>query len=88
MKYRVLKDNFLWEKDAILKKNYGGEGYIAVDTLHTLPNTGNEYISSRIIENSPEWFEPIEDTIWEKFAEEVEKAKAELVRKMRKEWRK
>ena len=87
MKYRVLKDNFLWKKDAILKKaSYSG--YKAVDDLLTLPNTGDEYISSRIVENSPEWFEPIEDTVWEAFLEKVEQAKNDLARKMRAEWRK
>lgn len=88
MKYRVLKDTFLWKKDAILKKNYEGNGYVAIDELYTLPHTGEEWISSRIIENSPEWFEPIEDTVWEKFVEKVEEAKRQLVRKMRAEWRK
>lgn len=88
MKYRVLKDTFLWKKNAILKKNRDGSGYIAVDDLYTLPNVGTEYISSRIIENSPEWFEPIEDAIWEAFVEKVEKAKHNLVRKTRAEWRK
>lgn len=88
MKYRVLKDNFLWKKDAVLELNHHLDGYVAVDDLHTLPNTGCEYISSRIVENSPEWFEPIEDTVWEKFVDKVEKAKEDLVRKMRAEWRK
>ncbi len=91
MKYRVLKDNFLWKKDAILKKASfadGYSGYKAVDDLLTLPNTGDEYISSRIVENSPEWFEPIEDTVWEAFLEKVEQAKNDLARKMRAEWRK
>lgn len=46
-----------------------------------------EYISAPIVENSPEWFEPIEDMIWEKFVEKVEKAKRDLIRKMRAEWR-
>lgn len=88
MKYRVKKDNFLWKKDAILKKNYEGNGYVAVDNLYTLLYTENEYISSRIVENSPEWFEPIADTVWDAFVEEVNKAKTDLVRKMRAEWRK
>ena len=66
----------------------GYSGYKAVDDLLTLPNTGDEYISSRIVENSPEWFEPIEDTVWEAFVEKVEEAKNDLVRKMRAEWRK
>lgn len=91
MKYCVLKDNFLWKKDAILKKEYRGNnqyGYAAVDDLHTLPTTGEEWISSGIVENNPEWFEPIEDTVWEKFVEKVEQAKKDLVIKMRAEWRK
>lgn len=88
MKYRVLEDNFLWKKDAILTKAHHGEGYVAVDTLYTMPETGTEYISSRIVENSPEWFEPIKETVWEKFVEKVEEAKSDLVRKMRAEWRK
>lgn len=78
MKYRVLKDNFIWEKGAILKKEYmddGNYGYRAVDDLFTLPIARDEYVSARIIENSPEWFEPIEDTIWEKFVEKLETAK-------------
>lgn len=87
MKYRVLKDTFLWEKDAVLKKDYDGRGYVAVDNLHTLPYTRDEYISARIVENSPEWFEPIEDTVWDAFVTKVEKAKVALVKKMRAEWR-
>ena len=74
MKYRVLKDNFLWKKDAILH-------------YHADFGTKGEYISAPIVENSPEWFEPIEDMIWEKFVEKVEKAKRDLIRKMRAEWR-
>ena len=88
MKYRVLKDNFLWKKDAILKMTSDGKGYNSVDNLHDMPHTGTEYISSRIIENSPEWFEPIEEQVWEKFVEKVERAKDNLVLRMRAEWRK
>lgn len=88
MKYRVRKDNFLWKKDAVLKMNSDGTGYISVDTLHDQPNTGLEYISSRIVENNLEWFEPIEDTVWDAFVEKVENAKKALVLKMRAEWRK
>lgn len=87
MKYRVLKDNFLWKKDAILKKAEKADGYISVDSLYDMPHTGAEYISSRIIENSPEWFEPIEDKVWEKFVDKMEQAKRSLVLKMRAEWR-
>lgn len=89
MRYLVIKDNFLWKKGAVLKKSImpDVDGYIAVDGLFTLPHTKTEWISSQIIENNPEWFEPIEDTIWEKFAEKVEEAKCELIRKMRLEWR-
>lgn len=88
MKYRVLKDNFLWKKDAILKKADHGYGYVSIDKLYDMPNVDTEYISSHIVENSPEWFEPIEDTVWEKFVEKVDRAKRELVKKMRAEWRK
>lgn len=90
MKYRVKKDNFLWKKDAILiRKDYGVGiiGYHSIDNLYNMPNVDTEFITAPIVENSPEWFEPIEDTVWEAFTEKVEKAKDTLVRKMRAEWR-
>lgn len=88
MKYRVKKDNFLWKEGAILTKNYDGNGYESIDDIFDMPNTGTEYISSRIVENSPEWFEPIQDTVWEAFKNKVERAKENLVRNMRLQWRK
>ncbi len=91
MKYRVLKDNFLWKKNAILHYHddlgYDG-GYHTDEEDYQQPKVSSEYISAPIVENSPEWFEPIEDTVWEKFAAKVEQAKKDLVRKMREEWRK
>lgn len=87
MKYLVLKDNFLWKKGAVLKKNREGNGYIAVDDDFNMPNVDYEYITSKIVENNPEWFEPIEDTVWEKFTATVEHAKRELGKRMRREWR-
>lgn len=56
--YRVIKENFLWHVGAILE-NDGGEGYWPMDrtTLWDVnDNNGSEYISSRIIESSPEYF--------------------------------
>lgn len=91
MKYRVLKDNFLWKKDAILhyRSNLGScGGYNTDEKDYQQPKVNGEYISAPIVENSPEWFESIEDTVWEKFVEKVEAAKSELSRKMRAEWRK
>ncbi len=90
MKYRVLKDNFLWKKDAILHyhADFGTKGgYHTEEEDYQQPTVNGEYISAPIVENSPEWFEPIEDMIWEKFVEKVEKAKRDLIRKMRAEWR-
>ncbi len=61
--YKVLKDNFLWSKGAILKqdKNTGREakcyGYQTIsDVWDTTDHNDNEYISGAIIENNPEWF--------------------------------
>lgn len=90
MKYRVIKDNFLWKKDAILhfNKDLGSRGgYCTYEQDYQQTNVGDGYISASIVENNPEWFEPIEDTVWAKFAEKVEAAKRELSRRMRAEWR-
>lgn len=91
MKYRVLKDNFLWKKNAIL--HYHTDlgttgGYKTDEKDYQQPKVNGEYISAPIIENSPDWFEPIEDTVWEKFVAKVEQAKKDLAKKMREEWRK
>ena len=53
--YKVIKDNFLWEEGAILKQTQNGTGYEPVDDLYK-KHEGNEYITSVIVENSPETF--------------------------------
>lgn len=64
--YRVKKDNFLWSEGAILKQDLerGKEsekyGYAPInDIWDTTENNGTEYITGRIIENNPEWFERV-----------------------------
>lgn len=62
--YRVIKENFLWEKGAILE--YIGEedgkekkGYRPIHEAYCLDNTGSEFIHARIVENRPEYFEEV-----------------------------
>lgn len=58
--YKVIKENFLWEVGAILKKD--GNGYNPIDNVFCKyePWDGNEeYDSSPIIETSPEYFERV-----------------------------
>lgn len=64
--FRCKRDNFLWKSGAILescsKSNSDASGYVPVDktTLWDATNhNGSEYISSRIIENNPDWFEEV-----------------------------
>ncbi len=63
--YRVKKGTFLWEKGAILKNvNKGNEGgYVPVsDIWDTTEYNKNEYISTRNIENNPDYFERVYKT--------------------------
>lgn len=60
--YKVIKTSFLWEKDAILKYTNSGSdgGYEPIsDIWDTTEHNGGEYISSRIIENNPDWFQRV-----------------------------
>jgi hypothetical protein len=58
--YRVLKDNFLWEIGAILKENDLKNGYVPIEDIWDVTEFNcKEYISSRIIENNPDWFERV-----------------------------
>lgn len=59
MKYfRVIKENFLWEVGAILKLRDAGDGYIPVDDIYK-KHDGSEYITSKIVEGSPDYFERV-----------------------------
>lgn len=91
MKYRCIKDNFLWKKGAILHRHKGAESYAYYktgDSRFDLPHTGDEVISARVVENNPEWFEPIADSVWENFDQKVKRAIDHLFLKMHQEWRK
>lgn len=56
--YRALQDSFLWHKGAILKND--GDGYRPISDLwDTTEHNGEEYITARIVENNPEWFERV-----------------------------
>lgn len=55
--YRAKKDSFMWKKGAILIEE---NGYRPISDLWDMTEkNGTEYISSGIIENSPEWFERV-----------------------------
>ncbi len=56
--YKVLKDLPAWEAGAIIRLN--SDGYTSVNELFNKEHTGGEYYeTSRIVENSPEWFERV-----------------------------
>lgn len=56
--YRVIKNNFLWEEGAILKAD--GRGYVPIeDVWDATEHNGEEYISTSIVENNPEWFQRV-----------------------------
>jgi len=58
--YRVIKDNFLWEVGAILRENDNDpKGYVPVEDIWNKLQNQTEYISIRIIENNPEYFERV-----------------------------
>lgn len=68
--YRVIKENFLWEVGAILKRgNQGSHGGYNVleDIWLKYPERAEEYISAPIVENSPEYFERVYKSNAEKF---------------------
>ena len=57
MKYfKVIKDNFLWEQGTILKQNDEKMGYVPIDQIYYKIEDCNEYISSKVVEKSPEYF--------------------------------
>ena len=55
--YKVIKENFLWEIGAILS-NSVSDGYVPIDDIYK-KHEGGEYITSKIVENSPEYFERV-----------------------------
>lgn len=57
--YRVLKDTFMWNKDAIIS-NQGG-GYRSLEDFMNHVELNTEYISEHIIENkdNSEFFERV-----------------------------
>ncbi len=65
--YRVLQDNFLWKKGAILEQGAinGAIGYSPIDDIWNQDaNSRNEYITSNNIEGNPEYFERVyQDTL-------------------------
>lgn len=64
--YRVIKDTFLWEEGAILKEREDKIGYEPLCDVWNKFEDQNEYISKRIIENNPEWFERVYESSLEK----------------------
>ena len=58
--YRAIKDSFLWKAGAIITAS--PNSYRPIDQTSIWDNTefnGEEYISARIIENNPDWFEQV-----------------------------
>ena len=59
MKYfKVIKENFLWDVGCILETISDGGGYRPIDDIYK-KHEGNEYITSHIVENSPEYFQRV-----------------------------
>ena len=58
--YRVKKPTFIWNEGAILSDEEVDNGYTAIeDCWDACDEVGGEYISKRIIEAQPEWFERV-----------------------------
>ena len=57
--YKVLKDNFLWINGAILKENDNKSGYIPIEDIYYKLDDIKEYISKKIIEETPEYFQRV-----------------------------
>jgi hypothetical protein len=58
--YKVIKENFLFETGAILKQERSG--YVPVNRAFytdAVPDDCSEYISSKIVENNPEYFKKV-----------------------------
>lgn len=87
--YWVLQDNFLWEKGAILQREDGDNGYRPVSGIwDTTEYNENEYISPRIIENNPTWFERVyEVNLLTKVVYETKEEAKRLLSKQYKAWR-
>jgi hypothetical protein len=57
--YKVIKDNFLWEVGAILICKEGNRGYVPTNEIWVKNEKSDEYISSGIVENQPEYFKRV-----------------------------
>lgn len=57
--YRVIKDTFIWEKDAILSNKECSNGYMPIEDIWNKFSEQAEYITTKFIENNPEWFERV-----------------------------
>lgn len=63
--YRAIKDNFLWQEGAILKRgpfnNGASFGYLPIEegVWDTTPYSDNDWVTAANIENNPEWFERV-----------------------------
>ena len=56
--YKVIKENFLWEVGAII--GYEGSGYRPIDSIFKESEYDEtEYISEKIVENYPEYFQRV-----------------------------
>lgn len=55
--YRVKKDTFLWAEGAVLKIN--DNGYIPIEDIWNKTEDQTEYITCRLVEKNPEWFERV-----------------------------
>lgn len=64
--YRVLKDTFLWEKDAILSNNEDNNHYSPIEDIWDKLEDQDEYITAKYIENNPKWFQRVYATNLEK----------------------
>lgn len=61
--YRTTKASFLWDEGIIIENSVvlGSEvkGYQPVDNVFRNKYVPGEYVSSKIVENNPEWFEEV-----------------------------
>ena len=81
--YKVIKENFIWEVGAIITNENDSSGYEPVEEIYNVhPDAVDEYISSSVVENSPEYFQRVYkvDLVTRTVYEVKEKAKELLSR--------
>lgn len=64
--YKVIKENPLWEVGAILSDVDEPRGYMPIEDVWNKHDILTEYLSSKIVEGSPDFFERVYKSLADK----------------------